>query len=728
MSLYASIQRTIQCLCLSGLLLWAASAAAADFPSMTDTLPPSPAKVLAIWKYVDVQPVACRQLPDPLVSLTGREKVTVRGTVLERYFLRVDNRDQYPDALFAPAPNLPPCGSNTNSARTWVDIVDQDGQRIYGFCALGSSKDLDGLWFAVLEGDQPPAGVRVVLRDRLCQEETTSNLVQISPDQFAPEITSDLELQSRWADIPPTIDGLASGSEWSGAGTLELFDSRGIKRGAIHAKNDDEHLFLLLDMTSDQTAGPSASDDYSGISFDIGMDGVKSPYVDLRFGTAAGTENLGLQWAVSQFGWTGLDLSTSSSYAEGYGPGPTSFADHKLFEYQIALSEIGVDFAEVLSDLEDLFQARMTTQVVSDQPAFTLNYPSHYSYYKQPMIMVALDRGRTAVNPSAPIVSGIGLVPRTFISQSTGLATTGPGHQINVADAPFGSHLRVMGNMDKIRSMGIQEYAVASCDMTLNGCGGLQSGSFDLNEWTFIDDTRANYYWDSAQGKYVLERVSPSTIYDAAGVTIKTYPTPSASLDWYLENLLFDWRTTGTRTIQSGLYKLHFFGFASDSILGFVSTPGDESSLVVTIDNTRPVMSVNSVSYQGASVDACAILQLDSAWDDLQVDVSAYDPDGYMRNFNLTALYGDNQRFSFSPDVNTYAEFLAEGNSGPIWEGAFPSETVACQGDAGDHWATTCGYTLRVSGWDRAINGYGRIHYAEAHTTITVILPGYSLE
>ncbi len=46
------------------------------------------------------------------------------GKQWTRYKLAILNRSVYANELFALAPDLPPCGDNKNSARTWVDIYN----------------------------------------------------------------------------------------------------------------------------------------------------------------------------------------------------------------------------------------------------------------------------------------------------------------------------------------------------------------------------------------------------------------------------------------------------------------------------------------------------------------------------------------------------------------------------------------------------------------------------
>lgn len=84
-----------------------------------------------------------------------------------RFMLKISNYEKYPDELFSPAPDLPPCGSNHNASRTWVDIYNgTNNQRIYGFCALNCAKDLTGIWFAIRKGQAIPEIVYIKMTDR----------------------------------------------------------------------------------------------------------------------------------------------------------------------------------------------------------------------------------------------------------------------------------------------------------------------------------------------------------------------------------------------------------------------------------------------------------------------------------------------------------------------------------------------------------------------------------
>ena len=115
-------------------------------------------------------------IPNPVLYLMFVEPYTTGGKNWMRYRYDVANKADYPAEMFAAAPSLPPCGSNTNSSRTWVDFFDSTGKRLYGFCALSKPADLGKIWFALEEGVIPPSYVYIELNDRQANKKYKSNL------------------------------------------------------------------------------------------------------------------------------------------------------------------------------------------------------------------------------------------------------------------------------------------------------------------------------------------------------------------------------------------------------------------------------------------------------------------------------------------------------------------------------------------------------------------------
>jgi len=117
-------------------------------------------------------------LPNPVLIFLEQEHVVIGGKKFIRYYFDVFNKDEYPAELFAAAPALPPCGTNTKASRTWVDIYEQNGKRLNGFCALTKPGDLGRIWFALNEDDLPPSWVYIELTDRKTNTKYKSNLAE----------------------------------------------------------------------------------------------------------------------------------------------------------------------------------------------------------------------------------------------------------------------------------------------------------------------------------------------------------------------------------------------------------------------------------------------------------------------------------------------------------------------------------------------------------------------
>jgi hypothetical protein len=121
-------------------------------------------------------PTAASAIPNPMLYLVSTEPYTANGQDFMRYRYDVFNKDQFPAAMFAAAPGLPPCGNNHNSSRSWVDFFDQSGHRLYGFCALGNPTNLGQIWFALPIDAVPPSYIYIEINDRQTNTKYRSNL------------------------------------------------------------------------------------------------------------------------------------------------------------------------------------------------------------------------------------------------------------------------------------------------------------------------------------------------------------------------------------------------------------------------------------------------------------------------------------------------------------------------------------------------------------------------
>jgi hypothetical protein len=117
-------------------------------------------------------------LPNPVLIFTNFEPYETGGKTFIRYRYDVFNKDAYPADMFAAAPALPPCGKNTKASRTWVDVYDQSGKRLYGFCAFSKPSDLGSLWFALEMDVIPPSWIYIEMTDRQTNTKYKSNLAE----------------------------------------------------------------------------------------------------------------------------------------------------------------------------------------------------------------------------------------------------------------------------------------------------------------------------------------------------------------------------------------------------------------------------------------------------------------------------------------------------------------------------------------------------------------------
>lgn len=137
--------------------------------------------VLLVSMFATVEVASAPPLPNPVLYLMGIEPFQQGPKTFIRYRYDVFNKEAYPDAMFAAAPQLPPCGANTKASRTWVDIYDSRGKHLKGFCALGKSADLKGIWFALEEDVVPPSYVYIEMNDRQTATKYKSNLAETTP-------------------------------------------------------------------------------------------------------------------------------------------------------------------------------------------------------------------------------------------------------------------------------------------------------------------------------------------------------------------------------------------------------------------------------------------------------------------------------------------------------------------------------------------------------------------
>jgi hypothetical protein len=262
-------------------------------------------------------------------------------------------------------------------------------------------------------------------------------------------------------------------------------------------------------------------------------------------------------------------------------------------------------------------------------------------------------------------------VPSTAINPATGLATTTAPYFFVVTNAPFDGALEIMFNHDKARGLGAQYYAV-----TFDGVQPLQSFS--------------DYLWNGTE--FVVETTGP----DASGM----YPVRTAAQLWYNHFLGYQ---LDTSRFPTGLHVLHvqLYNAARAPIAG------GSDSLRVFVDHRLPTASINSVIHDGSAIPPCGIGHTTTPFNTLfSFNITATQPEN-LYSWSLSALWGLNKSSTVASGTTNVSGVVP---AAPGWNAFVPTDSSS----------TNCAHTFVLGVWDRTINGYGHVHYQEAHDSIDI--------
>jgi hypothetical protein len=138
----------------------------------------------------------------------------------------------------------------------------------------------------------------------------------------------------------------------------------------------------------------------------------------------------------------------------------------------------------------------------------------------------------------------------------------------------------------------------------------------------------------------------------------------------------------------------------------------------VKIDNQWPVANIEKIFHDGVEVPVCDIVNTGS--DEFTFQITATDPQGHLLSWGLTAMWGDNKSADVAHDsysshispTRQWAGVVSGSVPGAAWHATIP----------GDPTSKRCAHTFYLGVWDRVINGYGYLHYADYHKSITIWL------
>lgn len=494
-------------------------------------------------------------------------------------------------------------------------------------------------------------------------------------------------IRSQWASTPISPENSLNNDLWSDA----LEKKMSIPGGYFMAKNDLRFLYVALDLTEDTNNDPGTKD-YFWLSFDKDRNRSITPNVDVNFAPYRDQPNkLGRQLYQGPGSWTGLlNTASQSECRSSFAASPNSSTPHRIWTLKLALSEI-----ERFSILPfPIFRLKrylkFGLRVNSENPQFRHDSPDNFFQNFRNLHTLYLSKKATIpTTQTGPVIGGVGLIPFTKIDKSTGKATTDSNYMVKVTKAAFRGRLNIIGNRTKLNQLygsGYTHYKV------LHKKPGSGTESELVTSWN-------NYKWNGSD--YELNLFSPDSE--------NKYKLPDPSVDYSIDDLLFQLKSdeyaTGIHEFKIEFYK------GSNKLNPSPSEQGD-FILKIYIDNNIPEVSLNSIKYNGSEVNACAILNLNSATDNLDISFEAFDEEGNLNAYALVARWGEGHS-----EVIKSAKYDDLGTDPDSWQG---SRNINAS------WTpqTTCAHSIEVIATARSTNGYGGYSGKNvAYRYVTIIKP-----
>lgn len=299
--------------------------------------------------------------------------------------------------------------------------------------------------------------------------------------------------------------------------------------------------------------------------------------------------------------------------------------------------------------------------------------------------------------PPGSIVSGfvwtsVGSIPTSEIRR-TGLKRG----LTNDRDRPFGGRPWLFGAFGSTNTA-VTRYSVSIAKWTGNTPPLPRA-------FEYVSQPLSKVRYDITGGTLSTSNVSLGPV-QVGGRPTYTLTRNNGNIFWAHENLRV---ILDTPSLSNGTYSVRMQGY---NFLGVPVSLTVNQDLILHVNNTRPVVSIDAVSFGGgAPFDECSIINLPSPTSTLNFRYTANHPDGFLDNFALTALVGRNRSggniVSGSYVTNGTGQWVGFSNEPVAATPANPEPALP----ALQQWET-CAYQFRLTAWARTTNGFGRIYHA----------------
>ncbi|HLK15003.1 MAG TPA: hypothetical protein VKT78_09370 [Fimbriimonadaceae bacterium] len=501
-------------------------------------------------------------------------------------------------------------------------------------------------------------------------------------------------IRSTWTrPTPPPLTGLLPVAEWSGTAAMA------IPRGTLMAQNDATHLYVGLDLTAE--TGAANPNDYFWFVVDLNDNGVIDANRDKLFSDWPGSPNRLGMWLMAGPDETWPASNTQvipSQVREGFGPSMNSATPHRQWQLAFALSDLNI----TIDPTAPAPVVRFGIRIATDPGFIAENPPNPLGDFSNLNEIILAVVPSATVGSLGPVIGSVGLIGTGLIG-ADGYCNIPPAtpYYFHPQEAAFSGTLNLIGNVATLTALwaaGARKYKV------LHRFGDT-AAHVAAQPWTPILQSWANY-----------EIVGPNDVWQSFGPDGSGfYPMVDPALPYTIQNLVFQWTSAGE---PDDLHQFEFQFFQANGAA--VASPAQV--LTLKLDNQPAIVELINVLHAGAPVSPCAIVNLSSISDGVQIAYEAFDPEGDLYSYTLEADYGHGNRVAVYSD-----NYTAHANPAHNWQGV-TSDTRPVPPAV---WVppATCAYMFQISAWTRTTNGYQfPVIETTDFQTVTLIKPGFVLK
>jgi hypothetical protein len=143
-----------------------------------------------------------------------------------------------------------------------------------------------------------------------------------------------MPLQSTYTGTPPSVDGSYTPGEWPSTAAIEIADPIHTK---VYISNNYNNLYMFVD-AADAALGDYTEENQDHCSVYVYKNGKGLQVMVDGSGTTSCTSTSS---ASSPLSWGGITCPWGVEAKAGFGQGPDTAPDHRMYEFKIPLSTIG---------------------------------------------------------------------------------------------------------------------------------------------------------------------------------------------------------------------------------------------------------------------------------------------------------------------------------------------------------------------------------------------------